>query len=965
MSALDGTRIYAPITRPSSDSPYAAQESNQGLGGFHCVANIAARDAMPTWFMLVGMRCDVADAGSGTPKLYRLASLSPVSWVEDGGGTPAGVVLTDQTTGQTIGTSDHRLTKLYVTDLDCTNAITGTVSKATNLVGGNTTTLLGAIPYQSGVDTTTLLSPNTSTTKKWLSQTGDGTNGAAPAWSTIGPSDVGAEVAGTMTSHLGAYTHSDIALNTAARHVAATVSGNGIGISGQELSLSIGTGATQVAAGNHTHSYEPGLGNPDVDGKVLSSTAAGVRSWIAIPATGANAALSNLASVAINASLLPGTSGAVDLGSASKTWGALYLPVTTSATSGVINVGGNVYWNTFSGSVADTCLFLGKDTGNYTHTGYNLVGIGGLNLQSVTSGYNIFALGRAACQSVTEGMSLFGFGVQALTSATSAFACLAIGNQSLATITTSASNQNTAIGTYALMNGAVLADVTAIGAACAVDIGTSSSSRGTYIGSECTRYGVKEVESVIIGYRARYAGTWTSSNYNTCIGSSSMRANVYGYLNTALGWCSGYSSGGTEIYCSTFLGAQSGYTGPSNSVCVGYQAGYYETAANKLFIDNTARASEADGRVKALVYGVFAAAVNDQSLCVNGVFFPLSSTTAAAPTYAEGAVYYDTTLHRPRFGTASAWVSCLMVGDAPTAHAASHAVDEADSVFPTAPVSTKYLACASDGTLSWDASSGTTAWNAITNPSGNLALTMGAYTSTWTYTSGFPVIFGDGYVGVGTSSLTTFGGVTTAFEVSSPSTHCGVVIDAYTGKYSSLAFSAAGSLNWQLFNAPSDNSLYLYDADSEVAKFVQGGAMRLNGSSYTDTILGVKGVNNHYVARFYNVGSTGGQNYGVRIHAGSGTSDLNLYCRNALDDTTFFAVDGAGNNLLGVGNPSRGVTDGLPNIPMYSGVIANAPNGTPSAFSGYAPMLVQSDTSGNSYKVWFYVNGAWRGVAIA
>jgi hypothetical protein len=40
----------------------------------------------------------------------------------------------------------------------------------------------------------------------------------------------------------------------AALHAAATVTGNGIALTGQQISLSIGTGSTQVAAGNHTHS---------------------------------------------------------------------------------------------------------------------------------------------------------------------------------------------------------------------------------------------------------------------------------------------------------------------------------------------------------------------------------------------------------------------------------------------------------------------------------------------------------------------------------------------------------------------------------------------------------------------------------------------------------------------------------------------------------------------------------------
>lgn len=64
-------------------------------------------------------------------------------------------------------------------------------TKATNLAGGNATTLLGAIGYQSAADTTTLLAPNTTAAKQFMSQTGTGTNGAAPVWSAVTKSDVG------------------------------------------------------------------------------------------------------------------------------------------------------------------------------------------------------------------------------------------------------------------------------------------------------------------------------------------------------------------------------------------------------------------------------------------------------------------------------------------------------------------------------------------------------------------------------------------------------------------------------------------------------------------------------------------------------------------------------------------------------------------------------------------------------
>jgi hypothetical protein len=71
------------------------------------------------------------------------------------------------------------------------DAITSTVTKATNLVGGNATTLLGSIPYQSGADATAMLAPNiSSTVRKFLASLGDGTNGVAPTWREIGTSDI-------------------------------------------------------------------------------------------------------------------------------------------------------------------------------------------------------------------------------------------------------------------------------------------------------------------------------------------------------------------------------------------------------------------------------------------------------------------------------------------------------------------------------------------------------------------------------------------------------------------------------------------------------------------------------------------------------------------------------------------------------------------------------------------------------
>ena len=109
-----------------------------------------------------------------------------------------------------------------------------TTGYSSGLAGGNGTTLLGSIPYQSSANVTTLLTPNTSNTKKFLVQTGDGTNGAAPVWGSITTLDVPVHYLGTTS----------ITFN----RTSATQSLTGINIDGSAGSvanaLTIGSGLT-------------------------------------------------------------------------------------------------------------------------------------------------------------------------------------------------------------------------------------------------------------------------------------------------------------------------------------------------------------------------------------------------------------------------------------------------------------------------------------------------------------------------------------------------------------------------------------------------------------------------------------------------------------------------------------------------------------------------------------------------
>jgi hypothetical protein len=98
---------------------------------------------------------------------------------------------TSLTTLGISGTNDYVLkstgsapTWVAQSTLSVGSATTATTS--TNLASG----ALGSLPYQASSGSTSFLAGNTTTTKKYLIQTGDGVNSAAPTWDTIQVADV-------------------------------------------------------------------------------------------------------------------------------------------------------------------------------------------------------------------------------------------------------------------------------------------------------------------------------------------------------------------------------------------------------------------------------------------------------------------------------------------------------------------------------------------------------------------------------------------------------------------------------------------------------------------------------------------------------------------------------------------------------------------------------------------------------
>lgn len=158
------------------------------------------------------------------------------------------------------------------------------------------------------------------------------------------------------------------------------------------------------------------------------------------------------------------------------------------------------------------------------------------------------------------------------------------------------------------------------------------------------------------------ANNGASSYGNTAIGSQTAFSNVDGVLNTYVGYQAGYSSNANY---NAFFGHYSGYstTGgqntfvgavSGNAITTGYKnsiLGWYNGNQGGLDIrtaNNYIVLSDGDGNPRQYIDG-------NGNTTFNGTISPVKATTAAAPAYVKGAIYFDTTLNKLRVGGATAW----------------------------------------------------------------------------------------------------------------------------------------------------------------------------------------------------------------------------------------------------------------------------------------------------------------------
>jgi len=229
------------------------------------------------------------------------------------------------------------------------------------------------------------------------------------------------------------------------------------------------------------------------------------------------------------------------------------------------------------GRTISSSVFLGTGAGaNDDGNDRKNVGLGNNALNLTLMGSQNTAIGHVALQSNTSGSFNTALGALSLMSSTSGVNNTAIGYQALTRNTTG--DHNTATGCGALDRNTTGEGNTANGVNSLYF--TTGSNNSAY-GYQSLYYNVLGYHNTAIGYSGQNRAT--TGNYNTSVGGYANYYNETGSKNTIVGYEAGK---GTALHSK------------SGNVFLGYQAGYYDTTDNKLYIDNS-------DTTKPLIYGDF------------------------------------------------------------------------------------------------------------------------------------------------------------------------------------------------------------------------------------------------------------------------------------------------------------------------------------------------------------------------
>jgi hypothetical protein len=350
------------------------------------------------------------------------------------------------------------------------------------------------------------------------------------------------------------------------------------------------------------------------DGKLYYEDSAGV---VQVLATKGGVGTSSTTQVLYN------SSGLIT-GSANMTFSGTVLTLANDAVINGITVGrglGAVSTNSVLGSGALSSNISG---GNNTAIGYqallantasNNVAVGYQALKANTTGDTNTAVGLNASLSSTSANNNTVMGTSAMQSNLTGSFNVAVGVGAILASTSGA--YNVGLGFYALFN--------------------TTSSANTAVGYQAGYTGSSASGNTYFGVQAGYTN---NANYNTFIGYNAGYGNTSGTYNTYLG----IATGGNGV-------ARSMTTGSKNTIIGGFSGN--QGGLDIRTADNYVVLSDGDGNPRQYFNGSIA--------IFNGTISPVQATTAAAPAYVKGAIYFDTTLNKLRVGGATAWETITSV----------------------------------------------------------------------------------------------------------------------------------------------------------------------------------------------------------------------------------------------------------------------------------------------------------------
>ncbi len=141
--------------------------------------------------------------------------------------------------------------------------------------------------------------------------------------------------------------------------------------------------------------------------------------------------------------------------------------------------------------------------------------------------------------------------------------------------------------------------------------------------------------AVTLGSTANVVGNFSVATNKLTVAAASGNTLVAGTLTTT-----------GAVDCDSTLNADGAATFGSTANVVGN----FSVATNKLTV-----AAASGNTVVAGTLGVTGASTFTGVLTANGLILPQQHATAGGPAYVEGAIYYDTTLHKLRIGGAAGW----------------------------------------------------------------------------------------------------------------------------------------------------------------------------------------------------------------------------------------------------------------------------------------------------------------------